>query len=190
MSDTDRSDLDGTTVGVYVAPRGTEEVEFVEPKTAVVEAGAEVDVLGREAGEARTVNDDLDEGDAYDVDERFADVSHDDYDALIVPGGTVGADRLRVDEDAVDLLRDHLRAGKPAGVICHGPWRLVEADVVDDRRLTSYHSLQTDVRNAGGEWVDEAVVVDDGLVTSRNPDDLDEFCEAIDEQFAAVPAEQ
>ncbi|WP_226010898.1 type 1 glutamine amidotransferase domain-containing protein [Halomicrobium salinisoli] len=190
MSDSDQTDLDGTTVGIYLAPEGTEEVEFVEPRDAVSEAGADVAVLGIEPGEGQTVNNDLEESESYAVDETFAEASADDFDALIVPGGTVGADKLRADEDAVELLRQHVENGKPAGVICHGPWTLIEADVVESRTLTSYPSLQTDVRNAGGEWVDEEVVTDDGLVTSRTPDDLEAFCDAIVSEFAAVPAEQ
>jgi protease I len=185
MSDAEGQRLEDTTVGIFLAPEGTEEIEFTEPKTAVADAGATVDVLGSETGDARTVNDDLEESESYEVEKTFEDVSADDYDALIVPGGTVGADTLRTDEDGVELLREHLEDGKPAGVICHGPWTLIEADVVDGRTLTSYHSLQTDVRNAGGEWVDEEVVVDDGLVTSRNPDDLAAFCETIVNEFAS-----
>ena len=178
------SQLEDTTVAVFLAPEGTEEIEFTEPKDVVADAGATVDVLGSETGAARTVNDDLEGSESYEVEKTFGEVSADDYDAMIVPGGTVGADTLRADEDAVDLLRTHVQDGKPAGVICHGPWLLVEADVVDGRTLTSYPSLQTDVRNAGGEWVDEEVVVDDGLITSRNPDDLEAFCDALLEEFA------
>lgn len=184
MSETDERPLADVTVGIFLAPAGTEEVEFTEPKDAVADAGATVDVLGSQPGEARTVNNDLEESDPYEIEKAFDEVSAADYDALIVPGGTVGADTLRTDEDGVALLREHLEDGKPAGVICHGPWTLIEADAVDGRTLTSYHSLRTDVRNAGGEWVDEAVVVDDGLVTSRNPDDLEAFCETILEEFA------
>ncbi|MFD1562333.1 type 1 glutamine amidotransferase domain-containing protein [Haloarchaeobius amylolyticus] len=185
MSESDSQPLADTVVGIFLAPAGSEEVEFTQPKAAVADAGATVDVLGSETGEARTVNNDLEESDAYEVEKTFDEVSADDYDALIVPGGTVGADTLRTDEDGVELLRQHVADGKPAGVICHGPWTLIEADVVDGRTLTSYHSLQTDVRNAGGEWVDEEVVVDDGLVTSRNPDDLEAFCETIVDEFGS-----
>ncbi len=186
MSDSDSQRLEDATVGVFLASEGTEEVEFVEPKETVADAGATVDVLGSETGEGRTVNNDLEGSESYEVEKSFDEASADDYDALIVPGGTVGADRLRTDEDGVELLRRHLEDGKPAGVICHGPWTLIEADAVDGRTLTSYHSLQTDVRNAGGEWVDEEVVVDDGLVTSRNPDDLEAFCETIVDEFASA----
>ena len=176
--------LDDTNVAIFVAQRGTEQVEFTDPKDAVAEAGASVDVLGAETGEVEAVNNDLDPGDTFEVEKSFSEVSADDYDALLIPGGAVGADTLRVDEDAVDMVREFDEAGKPMGVICHAPWVLVEADVVSGRTLTSYPSLQTDIRNAGGEWVDEEVVVDDGLVTSRNPDDLPAFCENVVEQFA------
>ncbi|SFS12058.1 protease I [Halomicrobium zhouii] len=186
MSQTQQPQLDGATVGVFIAPEGTEEVEFVEPKETVSEAGATVDVLGSETGEAQAVENDLEAAGTYEVETTFDDVSADDYDALVVPGGTVGADKLRVEEAAVDLIESHVADEKPIGVICHGPWTLVEADVVEGRTLTSYPSLQTDVRNAGGEWVDEEVVTDGGLITSRKPDDLDAFCETLVEEIAAI----
>jgi protease I len=184
MSESERRPLEGVTVGLFLAPEGTEEIEFTEPRAALADAGADVEVIGPETGEARTVESDLEESDSYEVEREATEASADDYDALVVPGGTVGADTLRSDDETVELLEEHLGAGGPAGVICHGPWTLVEADVVEGRTLTSYPSLRTDVENAGGEWVDEEVVVDDGLVTSRKPDDLDAFCETLVETFS------
>lgn len=174
---TDR--LTDTTVAIFIAPRGTEQVEFTEPKAAVEDAGASVDVVGAETGEVQAVNNDLEAGDTFEVEQTFDEVSAEDYDGLIVPGGCVGADELRADEDAVDVVRAFVNADKPMGVICHGPWTLVEADAVEGRTLTSYPSLKTDVRNAGGEWADEEVVTDGSLVTSRKPDDLPAFCEEV-----------
>ena len=188
MSDTEQPPLEGVSVGIYLAPEGSEEVEFVEPRDALTDAGADVEVLGPETGEATTVNSDLEESDSYEVERAVDDAEADDYDALVVPGGTVGADKLRSDEDAVELLREHVDAGKPTGVICHGPWTLVEGDVVDGRTLTSYPSLRTDVENAGGEWVDEEVVVDGPLITSRKPDDLEAFTETLVDEFADAGA--
>ena len=175
--------LTDVTVAIFIAPRGTEQVEFTEPKQAVEDAGASTTVVGAEPGEVQAVNNDLEPGDTFEVERTFAESSADDYDALIIPGGCVGADQLRANEDAVDLVGRFADAGKPMGVICHGPWVLVEADVVDGRTLTSYPSLRTDIRNAGGEWVDEEVVTDGALVTSRKPDDLPAFREAIVRTF-------
>lgn len=176
-------ELQGRKVALLIAPRGTEQVEFTEPKKAVENAGASVDVIGIESGQAHTNNSDLDPGETFTVEKTFSEVSSEDYDALIVPGGAVGADTLRGSDEAVSFIRGFFEAGKPAGVICHAPWTLVEADVVRGRTLTSYWTLKTDIRNAGGEWVDEECVTDQGLVTSRYPGDLEAFCDKIVEEF-------
>ena len=178
------NELQGRKVAILLAPVGSEQVEFTEPKKAVEDAGAEVDVVGIQTGEAQTMNSDVNMGETFTVEKTFSDVSVEYYDALIVPGGTVGADNLRANQEAVEFVRGFFEQEKPVGVICHGPWTLVEADVVRGRTLTSYPSLQTDIRNAGGEWVDEEVVTDQGLVTSRNPDDLPAFCSKLVEEIA------
>ncbi len=176
--------LQGKKIAILLAPRGTEEPEFVEPRQAVIEAGAAVTVIGLEAGEAQTVNGDLDPGGRYAVDLGIADASAADYDGLVVPGGCVGADKLRASAAVIAFVRAFFEAGKPVGVICHGPWTLIEADVVRARTLTSYPSVRRDIENAGGRWVDAEVVADRGLVTSRNPKDLPAFCAGIVAAFA------
>ncbi|MCO6390867.1 DJ-1/PfpI/YhbO family deglycase/protease [Aliihoeflea aestuarii] len=175
--------LQGRKIAILIAPRGTEEPEFVKPKEAVTKAGASVTVVGLKSGQAETVNNDLDAGGSYDVDHTVSEVAADQFDGLVIPGGSVGADKLRGDKDAVSFVRAFFEAGKPVGVICHGPWVLIEADVVKGRTLTSFPTLKTDIVNAGAKWIDEEVVVDQGLVTSRNPDDLPAFCAKIVEEF-------
>lgn len=177
-------DLDGATVAVLVAPEGTERVELEQPRRALTDAGAEVDVLSTDDGEAQTVDNDLEAAETVEIGGTIDEVSASDYDATHVPGGTVGADRLRADDDAVAFVGEMVDDGKPVGSICHGPWTLVESGAVEGRRLTSYPSLETDIENAGGEWVDETVVTDDGLVTSRKPDDLDAYCDELVAEIA------
>ena len=178
------NELQGKKIAILLAPVGSEQAEFEQPKQAVEDAGATVDVVGLQTGDAQTVNSDVNPGDTFTVEKTFSEVSADEYDGLIVPGGTVGADKLRGSDEAVSFVHSFFDQAKPVGVICHGPWTLVEADVVKGRTLTSYPTLRTDIRNAGGNWVDEEVVVDQGLVTSRNPDDVPAFCAKIVEEFA------
>lgn len=185
MADHDAShDLSGRTVALLVSPRGTEEPEFVQPRQALIDAGATVVVLSTESGVAQTVNNDLDEGDSYPIDKTFAEVSADDFDGVVIPGGTVGADTLRADGDAVSFVKQMFDASKPVAAICHAPWVLAEAGVLQGRNMTSYPSLRTDLENAGATWTDEEVVVDRGLVTSRDPDDLPAFCTKVIEEIA------
>jgi protease I len=177
-------DLHGRKVAILIAPAGTEHSELTRPMKAVEDAGAEVTLVGIEVGEAKTVQSDLEPADVFHVDTTFQEVSADDFDALVIPGGTVGSDKLRGNGHAVKLVREFFAQGKPVGAICHGPWLLVEAGVVAGRTLTSYPTLKTDIRNAGGTWVDREVMVDDGLVTSRRPDDLRAFCDKVVEEIA------
>jgi protease I len=175
--------LKGKRVAFLMANEGVEQVELTESRKAIEEAGAQVDVIAPEAEQIQAVNH-LDKADRFDVDKTVSDANADDYDAVVLPGGVANPDVLRTDEDAVRFLREFFAAGKPVGAICHAPWMLVEADVVDGRRVTSWPSLETDIRNAGGNWVDEEVVVDSGLVTSRKPDDIPAFNSKIVEEFA------
>jgi protease I len=177
------AELQGKRVAFLMANEGVEQVELIEPRKAVEEAGAEIDLIAPEKEPVQAFNH-LDKADTFDVDKTTSEAKADDYDAVVLPGGVANPDQLRMDKDAVRFLREFFAAGKPVGAICHAPWMLVEADVVDGRRVTSYPSLQTDIRNAGGNWVDEEVVVDSGLVTSRKPDDLPAFNSKIVEEFA------
>jgi protease I len=183
-------ELQGKKVAFLVANEGIEQVELEHPWNAIKEAGGEPELIAPEGGEAQAFNH-LDKGDTFPVDRTVSEASADDYDALVLPGGVANPDILRTEPDAVGFARAFFEAGKPVGAICHAPWTLVEAGVVDGRTLTSWPSLQTDIRNAGGDWVDEEVHVDSGFVTSRNPDDLPAFSAKVVEEIAeGVHSEQ
>jgi protease I len=176
------NELQGKRVA-FLATDMVEQVELTEPWKAVEQAGATPELISLEEGEIQGFNH-YDKGDTFTVDRTVEEARADEYDALVVPGGVGNPDTMRADENAVQFVRDFFEQSKPVGVICHGPWMLVEAGVVRGRKVTSWPSLQTDIRNAGGEWVDEQVVVDNGLVTSRKPDDLPAFNAKIVEEFA------
>jgi protease I len=170
--------IDGARVAFLVANEGVEQVELTQPWDAVKEAGGEPELIAPDAGEVQAFNH-LDKGDQFEATRSVADASPSDYDALVLPGGVANPDILRTVPEAVTFAETFFESGKPVAAICHGPWTLVEADVVEGLTLTSWPSLQTDIRNAGGNWVDEEVHVESGLVTSRKPDDLDAFCDAM-----------
>jgi protease I len=174
--------LEGKRIAI-LATDGVEQVELTEPRKAIEDAGAQTELLSLQEGEIQGFNH-LDHADKLKVDKAVSDASVDDYDGLVIPGGVANGDFLRADEDAVRFVADFARTRKPIASICHGPWVLVEAGIVKDRTITSWPSLQTDVRNAGGTWVDEEVHVDQGLVTSRKPDDLPAFSAKAIEEFA------
>jgi protease I len=167
----------------FLFTEGVEQVELTEPLGAVRNAGAEVDLISLEPGEVQAFNH-LDKGDTFPVDRTVGEAKADEYDGLVLPGGVANPDRLRSDPEAVAFARAFFEQDKPVGVICHGPWTLVEAGVLKGRTITSWPSLQTDIRNAGGTWVDEQVHVDNGLVSSRKPDDLPAFCAKVVEELA------
>ncbi len=174
--------LEGKTIA-FLATEGVEQVELTEPWKAVEQAGATPELISLEGGQVQGFNH-LDKADTFPVDHTAKDADAGRYDGLVLPGGVANPDQLRTDPDAVAFVRAFFEQAKPVGVICHGPWTLIEADVVRGRTLTSWPSLQTDLRNAGATWVDEEVHVDQGLVSSRKPDDLPAFCAKVVEELA------
>jgi protease I len=176
------NELQGKRIAILAADM-FEQVELVEPRKALEQAGATIELISLEEGEVQGFNH-YDRADTFKVDKTAEEASADDYDGLMLPGGVGNPDTLRMDENAVSFVRDFFEQGKPVAAICHAPWTLVEAGVVRDRKLTSWPSLQTDIRNAGGNWVDEKVIVDQGLVTSRKPDDIPAFNKKMIEEFA------
>ncbi|HEY3714330.1 MAG TPA: type 1 glutamine amidotransferase domain-containing protein [Jatrophihabitantaceae bacterium] len=184
------SDLSGEKVAFLVANVGVEQVELTSPWQAVQDAGGEPVLLAPEAGKVQAMQGDLNQGDTFEATQAVGDARADDYAALVLPGGVASPDKLRIVSEAVDFVASFARAGKPIAAICHGPWTLVEADVVRGKTLTSWPSLQTDIRNAGGTWQDAEVITSDDngwtLVTSRKPDDLDAFNQAAIAAFASA----
>jgi protease I len=175
-------ELQGKKVA-FLATDGVEQIEYTEPRKAIEQAGATAHLVSPKGGEIQGFNH-LDKGDRFPVDVEVSKASTDDYDGLVLPGGVANPDFLRTDQDAVRFVRSFFDAGKPVASICHGAWTLVEAGVVKGRTLTSWPSIRTDIENAGGTWVDEEVHVDQGLVTSRKPDDLPAFCAKTIEEIA------
>jgi protease I len=179
------ADLNGKRIA-FLATDMVEQVELTEPWKAVEQAGGKPELISLKEGEIQGFNH-YDKADTFPVDRTVDEASPDDYAALVLPGGVGNPDTLRTDENAVQFARAFLDAGKPVAVICHGPWTLVEADVVRGRTITSWPSVKTDIKNAGGNWVDQEVVVDDNLTSSRKPDDLPAFCSTFVEGFAKTP---
>lgn len=179
-------ELDGRRVAILAAD-GVERVELERPRQALDDAGAGTVLLSITDGEIQARNNDLEDAGTFPVDQRVDAASVDDFDALLLPGGTVNPDKLRMEPAAVRFVRDFVQSGKPVASICHGPWNFVEADVARGRRLTSWPSVRTDLRNAGAEVVDEEVVTDGNITTSRSPDDLPAFCQRIVQEFAGAP---
>lgn len=167
----------------FLVTDGFEQVELTAPWEQIKLAGADTELVALEEGKVQGYNH-LDKADAFGVDKAISDVSASDYDGLVLPGGVANPDALRTDSNAVDFVRAFFTQHKPVAAICHAPWTLVEADIIKGKTLTSWPSLKTDIQNAGGNWINEEVVVDQGLVTSRKPDDLDAFCSKAIEEFA------
>ena len=179
------ADLHGKKIA-FLATDMVEQVELTEPWKAVEQAGADIDLVSLEEGEIQGFNH-YDKADKFQVDMTVEEASAEDYDGLVLPGGVGNPDTLRTDENAVRFVREFFDAGKPVAAICHAPWMLVEADVARGRKLTSYWSIKTDVKNAGGNWVDDEVVLDGNLVTSRSPKDLPAFNKTLLEELAKTP---
>ena len=179
-------ELNGRRVAILAAD-GVERVELEQPRRALDDAGARTELVSIKSGEVMARNNDLEDAGTFGVDRLVGEASVADYDALLLPGGTVNPDKLRMEPAAVAFVRDFVQSGKPVASICHGPWNFVEADVARGRRLTSFPSIRTDLRNAGAEVVDEQVVTDGNITTSRSPDDLPAFCERIVQEFAGAP---
>ena len=179
------ADLLGKRIA-FLATDMVEQVELTEPWKAVEEAGGRPKLLSLEDGEIQGFNH-YDKADTFEVDSTVEEASTHEYDALVLPGGVGNPDTLRTDEKAVAFVREFVESGKPVAVICHGPWTLLEADVVRGRTLTSWPSVKTDIKNAGGNWVDEEVVQDGNLTSSRKPDDLPAFCRTLVQEFAKTP---
>jgi protease I len=177
------AELSGRKIAI-LATDGVERVELEDPREALTDAGADTEVLSVHEGEIAARRLDLENAGTFTVDRLVSEASVDDYDALLLPGGTVNPDKLRMDPDAVAFVRDFFNSGRPVAAICHGPWTLIDAGVVAGRTLTSWPSVRTDLRNAGANVVDQEVVTDEGLVTSRSPDDLPAFCAEIVKAFA------
>jgi protease I len=171
----------------FLAADGVEKVEFETPRAQLTENGAHVLLLSLKTGDIQARNHDLKPAGTIRVDQAVSEASVDDFDALVLPGGTVNPDKLRLDKSAVAFVRDFVNSGKPVAAICHGPWTLVEAGVVAGRTMTSYPSIRTDLRNAGANVVDEEVVVDGNVITSRSPDDLPAFCAELIHQLEQAP---
>jgi protease I len=179
--------LNGKKIAFLVANEGIEQVELTDPWQAVLDAGGTPELCAPKPGTAQAFNH-LDKADTFDVDRTTAELDPADYAGVVLPGGVANPDQLRLDQPAVTFLRDWVGSGRPLAAICHGPWTLIDADVVRGRTLTSWPSLQTDIRNAGGTWVDEEVHVDGNIVTSRKPDDLPAFCASMVQAFAGAGA--
>jgi protease I len=174
--------LEGKKIAILVTD-GFEQVELTEPKKALEEAGAEAHIISPKEGEVKGW-DHTDWGDTFKVDKKLGSVNADDYNGLLLPGGVMNPDNLRGDKEAVAFVSKFMESGKPVAAICHGPWTLIETGKVKGKKMTSYHTLKTDLKNAGADWVDQEVVVDNGLVTSRDPDDIPAFNKKIIEEFA------